>query len=189
MTSETIDIDEIKQVFADLVSAHRQLDWDRVNLVEATIDSMKDAGVKERDAATFVAGAAGCRMHWALLQYRIAKTFSEEVRYPTLDMYHYRIALAAYDPVAMITLAADEQLSTKQLKSLVDRELRGEEDRVTAIKIGGLLNWTGGDIVITPEEYQRVDLGEGLEDVPVRATITGSTHRRKRQTKEKRITP
>lgn len=100
----------------------------------------------------------------------MSETYGGDLRFPSLDLFVYRVALAAPDPVQAVLMAVDNQWSAKDLRSWIDTQT-GKQQR-TSIKLSGSMTWAGGDVVITPDEYDDLVLGEGLADVPVRAVIT-----------------
>ena len=163
-------VDDLQSEIADIEVEIRELEWRRVDVVAATVETLMASGASKIKAASVAGEAAQRRAHWAQLCHKMSETYPEDLRFPSLDLFVYRVALGAPDPVAAILLAADNGWSAKDLKAWID-EQAGKQPR-TSIKLSGSMTWTGGDVVITPDEYDEMVLGEGLEAVPVRAVIT-----------------
>lgn len=165
-----MSVDELQQQVVDIEAAVRELEWMRVDAVASVINALMASGLPKIKAADIAGSAAQRRAHWAQLCHRMSETYPRDLRFPNLDLFVYRVALGAPDPVQAVLLAVDEQWSAKDLRCWIDAQV-GKEPR-TSIRIAGSMTWNGGDVVITPEEYDSLVLGEGLEDVPVRAVIT-----------------
>ena len=163
-------VDDLQQQIVDIETAVRELEWLRVDTVASAIDALMHTGLPKHKSAAVAGSAAQRREHWALLCLRISETFPQPVRYPNLDLFIYRVALGADDPIEAINLAADNQWSAKELKAWIDAQ-QGKEPR-TSIRLNGTMTWAGGDMVITPHEYVSMEMGEGLEAVAVRAVVT-----------------
>lgn len=172
MTTDTkrLSVDELQQAIVDVEEGIRALEWARVDVVAGVMDMLVASGASKRRAASIAGSAAQRREHWALLCHRLHHTFPDELRFPHVDLFVYRTALSANDPVTALLLAADEQWSAKDLLTWIDQD-RGK-DRGTSIHVTGHMTWTGGDMVITPDTYDAMVLGEGLEQVAVKAVIT-----------------
>ena len=166
-----LSVDELQQAIADVEEGIRTLEWFRVDAVAGVIDTLMASGATKRRAASVAGGAAQKREHWALFCHRLHHVFPDDLRFPSVDLFVYRTALGADDPVEALLLAADNQWSAKELLAWIDQG-KGKDRGSTAIHVTGHMTWTGGDMVITPDTYDHMELGEGLEAVAVKAVIT-----------------
>lgn len=163
------------QQLADYAEQIRALMWSIADYVASTVETLMASGVGKREACNLVGGKMGHSHRWAELQHAISTTFPEDYRFPMLDLIVYREALRADDPLSAIIMAADELMSAKEMRAWIDG---GRPVTRTAISLEGMMTWTGHDMVIVPEVLSGLTLGEGLKDVPVKATIR--TQERKR---------
>lgn len=106
-------LDELLQVFVHFREQEEEGKWGQA---AALVVMRHGLGMKAKD----VAAQAGCSAALVREMVRTFMAFPEEaVRVPTLSFYHHRLAAATAEPLKWIAFAADNNLSTRQLKEAI----------------------------------------------------------------------
>jgi hypothetical protein len=160
-----------QQALANEVAAERYTRWRMGDLIRLAIATGGEKMVVYRAAAEIM----GKSIRWVAELAKVAETFSEEKRLPDIDWYMYRLATNTEDPQATLKEALDEEWSPKELKASLDQS---DPAPSTEIKGEFVLDYSTTSLRLTPVgALDVIELGEGLEDIPVKATI--KSNRRK----------
>lgn len=114
-------LEELIQAYITLEEQERDCKWTKGQL----LDAMLNAGAKAKWIAAQV-GTSAAQIRELVKVYR---AFPEEgMRIPELSWYHHRVAANTDDPATWIEKAAEEQLSTRQLRKAIleEDEKKGE---------------------------------------------------------------
>lgn len=169
---DTRSLDAFKQLAADTEAELRALKWRQADQVLDLIHELTALGFGHYAAAWIIGEAAGYKAHWAMLMEKLAVTFPEPSRVPGLEMIIYRVALRSRDPWLAVEYAAENNLTSQQLKAWIDKnEPETKRIRRTDVRVAGVMRKSQGDIIITPENGD-VSLMEGAE---VSVVITQKT--------------
>lgn len=113
-------IEELIQAYISLEEQERESKWAKAQLLEA----MLSAGAK----AAWLASQLGISVSLIKKMVKTFKAFPEEnMRVPELKFEHHAQAARATDPAKIIAVAADEQLSSRQIEKLINEQEAGEE--------------------------------------------------------------
>lgn len=117
---EPVSLEELVQRYVDLEERERECRWSKGQL----LDVMVNAGAKISWIASQV-GVSAAQVRELIKTYRAF--MSDDDRNPELSWIHHRIAANSKDPCRWIERAADEQMSTRQLrKAILEKEATDE---------------------------------------------------------------
>ena len=161
---DTRSLDAFKQLAADTEAELRVLKWRQADQVLELIHELTALGFGHYAAAQLIGEAAGYENGWARILEKIAVTFPEPSRMPGVDMGVHRAALRSRDPWATVEYAAKNKLNANQLRAWIDKnEPETKRGRRANVRVAGVMRQTEGDIIITPENGNAVELAEGAE--------------------------
>lgn len=116
-------------ILEDMISAYIQIDEQEKNarwIKGQLLHSMLEAGVQQGWLASQV-GVSSAQIRELV---KVYKAFPDEgMRIPSLSWYHHRVAANSADPVKNVQLAADQEMSTRQLRKTI-LETEGRSDLV-----------------------------------------------------------
>ena len=167
--SEEYTAEQYEQELADLVAFERSIRWRLGDIIRRGTQVFGPMPAY-RMAATVL----GTSVRWALELAKVSEAFPKEERLPDVDWYLYRLATDhSKDPQAAMEEALAEGWSPKELKQALD--VSSATPPPTRIKGAFILDYTDTNLRLTPSgALDIIELGDGLEGVPVTAIIKSS---------------
>lgn len=173
--SITVTFEQYQSCLSELVEFERSVRW---RLGDVILQGAETFGPMR--AYRTGAEIMGKSVRWATELAKVARIFPEEKRLPDVDWYLYRLAAGAEDPQTTLQEALDREWSPKELKADLDQGRGGAASPSTEIKGEFVLDYASTLICLTPVgALDTIELGEGLSEVPVKATIKSITRRKK----------
>lgn len=118
-------LEELVQSYISLEEHERECRWIKGQLLDAMIKS----GVKP----SWIASQVGVSASQVREMVKVYRAFpKEEMRIPELSWYHHRVAAATPEPEKWIAWAADEQLSTRQMREKILQKEASDEAKSIA---------------------------------------------------------
>lgn len=165
--SDTTKLDEFGRLVAEFEALELALHWRLADLALDLLHDLKALGFGQYAAAALIGEAAGKQRHWAMLLAKVAVTFPEPSRIPSLNMQVYKVALRSHDPWRAIEHAAKEGLNSTQLRAWIDKnEPETKRVRSTETRVVGRMRQKRGDIIIRPSDDD-TELGDGDVEVVI----------------------
>lgn len=166
-TSEDQAIELMEQALAEVEMEERMARWKKGDLIRLARRVVKPMVVYR--AAARVMGRSA---RWAIELAKVAEAFPKEERLPDVDWYLYRLAANTEDPQATLEEALEEEWSPKELKAHLDQGKPERPAPPTDIRGEFMMKYNTRVVSLEPiGPLDRLELGEGTTEVPVKATI------------------